>query len=91
MYEENEIILKIREVAKEFGVTKLILFGSSLESFDDANDIDLACDGLYDKRFFSFGVKLEEILMKRVDLIPIYPKDSFIEEIMKSGRIIYGV
>ncbi len=91
MKEETEIIEKIIEIAKEYGVTKLVLFGSAIESFNSANDIDLACDGLYDKRFFSFGAKLEEVLKKRVDLIPLNPHNSFIEEVLKSGRLIYGV
>ena len=91
MKEESEIILKIVEIAKEYGVTKLILFGSAIESFHGANDIDLACDGLNDKRFFSFGAKLEDTLNKKVDLIPLSPRNSFIDEIIKSGRIIYGI
>jgi len=53
MNDESEIISKIIEIAKDYSVTKLILFGSSIDSFHGANDIDLACDGLYDKRFFS--------------------------------------
>jgi predicted nucleotidyltransferase len=89
MNEEQEIISKIIEIAKEFGVTKLILFGSATQSFKVARDIDLACDGLYDKRFFSFGAKLEDVLKKSVDLIPLNPRNSFIDEIVNTGKLIY--
>lgn len=85
----EELINKIIELAKEYNITKLIQFGSSLESFDTSNDIDFACDGLYDKRFFRFGALLEKILNKQVDLIPMQPSTSFIEYIAQQGRIIY--
>jgi hypothetical protein len=85
----EEIKNNIIELAKQFNVTKLIQFGSSLDSFETCNDIDFACDGLYDKNFFTFGVKLEKLLNKQIDLIPLLPKTPFIEYIQKNGKILY--
>ncbi len=85
----DEMLKKIIELAKQFKVTKLIQFGSSLESFENANDIDFACDGLYDKRFFRFGASLEKLLKKQIDLIPLQPGSPFIDYIQKQGRILY--
>jgi predicted nucleotidyltransferase len=33
-------------IAKMYGATRLILFGSALEAPDQARDLDLACDGV---------------------------------------------
>jgi hypothetical protein len=85
----EEILNKIIGLAKIYNVTKLIQFGSSLESFDNCNDYDFACDGLYDKNFFKFGDSLEKLLNKSVDLIPLQPINSFIESILKTGKVIY--
>jgi predicted nucleotidyltransferase len=37
---------KIVSLAKAYGATRVILFGSSLESPQKANDLDIACDGV---------------------------------------------
>jgi len=86
---DNELIAKIIELSKEYNVSKLILFGSSLDSFIDSNDVDLACDGLYGKNFFRFGSSLEKLLKKPVDLIPLQPSNDFISYIQTNGRILY--
>jgi len=85
----EDILIQIIELAKQFHVTKLIQFGSSLESFENCNDFDFACDGLYDKRFFRFGAGLERLLKKQVDLIPLQPSNAFVEYISKNGKILY--
>ncbi|MCX7736373.1 MAG: hypothetical protein N2319_06635 [Candidatus Kapabacteria bacterium] len=85
----EELKNKIIELAKEFKVTKLILFGSSLDSFEKSEDVDLVCDGLYDVNFFKFGLMLERILNKPVDLLPFQPLNSLVEHIVKNGLVIY--
>ncbi len=72
----EELKNKIVELAEEFKVTKLILFGSSIDSFEWSEDVDLVCDGLYDVNFFKFGLMLERILNKPVDLVPLQPFNS---------------
>lgn len=84
---ENQLN-KIIELAKEYKVTKLIQFGSSLNS-ENFNDFDFACDGIYDKNFFKFGANLEKTLDKPVDLIPLKPSSIFTEYISKNGKLIY--
>jgi len=85
----EELLNKLIELAKQYKVTKLVQFGSSLSSFDNCKDIDFACDGLYDKNFFRFGASLEELFNKPVDLIPLKPSDRFIESILKQGVVLY--
>ncbi len=77
------------ELAKRYRVTKLIQFGSSLNSFEESEDIDLACDGINDKRFFRFGANLEQLFNKPVDLIPLKPESKFTDYINKNGRVLY--
>lgn len=85
----EDIKNKIIELAKQYQVTKLIQFGSSLDSLDDCMDVDFACDGLYNKNFFRFGAKLEQLLNKQVDLIPLQPSNDFTDYISTNGRVIY--
>jgi len=85
---DEDILNKIIELAKRYNVSKLVQFGSSLDSYD-SRDVDLACDGLYDKRFFRFGSELEELIKKPVDLVPLQPADKFTEYITKHGKVIY--
>ena len=85
----EDILNRIIELAKKYHVTKLIQFGSSLDSFENCNDVDFAYEGVYDKGFFRFGADLEKILIKPVDLIPMQPSSKFIEHIIKEGKVLY--
>ena len=77
------------EIARAFGVTKLILFGSALESPETAADVDVACEGLDGWDLFRFGAKLEEALGTSVDVIPLRPGDRFSQYIAQRGRVLY--
>jgi uncharacterized protein len=77
------------EIARAFGVTKLILFGSALESPETAADVDVACEGLDGWDLFRFGAKLEEALGTSVDVIPLRPDDRFSQYIAQRGRVLY--
>lgn len=85
----EELLNKLIELAKQFKVTKLVQFGSSVQSFEKCYDIDFACDGLYDNNFFQFGISLEKLFNKPVDLVPLEPADKFIELILKQGLVLY--
>ncbi|HPI21276.1 MAG TPA: hypothetical protein PKY56_12990 [Candidatus Kapabacteria bacterium] len=77
------------DIAKEFNLKKLVLFGSSIESLDKARDVDLACEGITGKQFLRLGIRLENVFNKPVDLVMIEEKSSFINEILKEGVLIY--
>jgi len=78
-------------IAKEFGIGKLYLFGSSLyKSPAQANDYDFAVAGIAPANFFSFYGKLLMSLSKNVDLIDLSDrKGKFINLILKEGKIVY--
>jgi predicted nucleotidyltransferase len=77
-------------LAKEFGIKKLILFGSAMDNPEKARDLDLACDGLAGWKIFEFGAKVEEELHILVDIVPLNPTTRFTEYIEKKGKIIYA-
>lgn len=76
-------------IAKEFGVARLILFGSALEFPATACDIDLACEGVEGWRLFEMGARMEEELSVNVDLIPLVPEERFSQYIARKGEVIY--
>ena len=77
------------EIARAFGVTKLVLFGSAAESPSTARDVDLACEGLSGWDLYRLGAKLEEELGQRVDVIALTPGDEFSDYILEKGRTVY--
>lgn len=83
---EKDIILRC---AKKYNVSSILLFGSSIETEKDANDIDLAVRGLEPKLFFKFYAELVKHLPKPVDLVDLSQKSLFNELIEETGVRIY--
>lgn len=77
------------ELAKEFGATKLLLFGSALTNPQKANDLDLGIEGIEPSKFFLFGGTLENIINKTVDIVPLEIDSEFVKYIKKYGKLIY--
>lgn len=84
----QEKINRIIEVAKSFGATRLILFGSAATNPTQAKDIDLACDGVSGWDFYKLGAKLEEELEASLDLVPLTPPNRFTRLIEKQGIVL---
>lgn len=88
----NEIL----NVIKEFGVNKIILFGSRARGdFKDTSDIDIAIEFLTDDKdnFIKIQTKLEELnTLYKFDIVDFRSiKDSkFKNEILKDGIVIYN-
>lgn len=85
----QEQINKAIELAKEFGATRLLLFGSALTDPENANDLDIGVEGIEPSKFFLFGGTLENILLISVDIVPLELKSRFVEHIIKYGKFIY--
>ena len=77
--------------ARQFGVRRLILFGSALDAPETARDVDLACEGVEGWDVFRLGARLEEELGVNVDLVPLTPDDRFSQSVVRRGRVIYEV
>ena len=88
MHVTPDHIAHIIQRAKDYGARRLILFGSALETPEDANDIDLAADipGL---EVFSFADDLERELHCTIDIVPLGgDSDShpFVEYVLRKGK-----
>ena len=80
---------KILEIAKAYGVKKVLLFGSSVSSDSDAHDIDLAVDGICPNDFYSFYGDLIFSLSKPVDVVDMADNSKFIRMINREGVTLY--
>ena len=81
-------IEKIITLAKIYGVTRLILFGSAAETPSEAKDIDLACDGVNGWKLYELAARLEDELKTPLDIVPLSPPSRFTRYIEKKGKIL---
>ncbi|MEI6209783.1 MAG: hypothetical protein WCP20_23610 [Desulfuromonadales bacterium] len=77
---------KITVLAKSYGATRLILFGSAQDNPEAANDIDLACDGVSGWKLYELAAKIEEEINASLDLVPLTPPTRFTQMIERRGR-----
>jgi len=76
------------DLAKDYGATRLILFGSALTAPEQARDLDLACDGVTGWKLYELGARLEEELNLPLDLIPLTPPSRFTRLIEQQGKVL---
>ena len=84
----NIQIKKIVAVAKAYGATRLILFGSALETPGKARDIDLACDGVPGWKLYELAARLEEDIKTNLDIVPLTPSTKFTKLIEQKGKAL---
>ena len=84
---EKEII---RRCARQYNASVVLLFGSSIEEGQEAEDIDLAVKGVEQRSFFKFYGQLVRLLSRPVDLIDLTQKSLFNDMVEESGVRIYG-
>ena len=75
-------------LAKAFGATRLILFGSAAGNPEQARDLDLACDGVPGWKLYELGAHLEEELQLPLDLVSLSPPNRFTRLIERRGKIL---
>ncbi|MBN1906463.1 MAG: hypothetical protein JW927_15340 [Deltaproteobacteria bacterium] len=56
----------IETIARKYRVSRLLLFGSSLQDTSENRDIDIAVEGINDKDFYAFYGELIYSLTKPV-------------------------
>jgi predicted nucleotidyltransferase len=84
---EKEVILSC---ARKYGVSSILLFGSSVETGREPADIDLAVRGIDKRLFFKFYGELVKNLDKPVDLVDISRKSLFNDIVEETGVKLYG-
>jgi predicted nucleotidyltransferase len=81
-------IQKAIALAKTYGATRLLLFGSALEKPEQARDLDLACDGVTGWKLYELGARLEEELGIPLDIIPLSPPSRFTRLIESKAKVL---
>ena len=84
--DKNTII----NLANKYKLSRLLLFGSSVDANREANDIDLAVEGLAESLFFKFYSELIFNLSKPVDLVDIGKESRFKDMIVEESISLYG-
>ena len=80
----------ITDIARRYDAREVLLFGSSADPSREANDIDLAVEGIAPERFFSFYGDLLFALSKPVDLIDLSNNTKFNRLVCREGIRLYG-
>ncbi len=78
-------------IARAHGATRLILFGSALETPEAARDLDLAVEGVPGWSFFGLAAELEAALPVPVDVIPLdqVSQNHFTRSVRQRGRVLF--
>lgn len=81
-------IERIIALAKAYGATRLILFGSAAEKPEDARDIDIACDGVPGWKLYELAARLEDELGTLLDIVSLSPPTPFTKHIETKGKVL---
>jgi predicted nucleotidyltransferase len=81
-------IERAEALARQFGATRLVLFGSALEDPAHARDLDLACDGVPGWKLFELAARIEEEIRAPLDLVPLRPMTRFTRHILAHGKAL---
>lgn len=86
----DELITAVN-ILKNEGAKKVILFGSlAKKKFRVQSDIDLACEGVEDRKFFRVFGKLLLHVKRPLDLIDMNDADEFFaSRVKEEGIILY--
>ena len=84
----QEQLDRVIALAKAYGATGLILFGSAAATQERARDLDLACDGFGGWKLYELGAQLEEELQMPLDLVPLSPPTRFTRLIERQGKVL---
>jgi len=80
----------IISLATRYRAKRVLLFGSSADPDRQANDIDLAVEGIRPADFFRFYGDLIFSLSKPVDLVDLSTDSKFTHLIRRDGVLLYG-
>ncbi|OGJ85597.1 MAG: hypothetical protein A2268_16470 [Candidatus Raymondbacteria bacterium RifOxyA12_full_50_37] len=77
------------EVAKKYGIRKLMLFGSANDDMNHARDIDLLCYGLSEIDVLRMSGEIENRTGILVDAIPADQETPFVRMNVVRGKVLY--
>ncbi|MBU9739523.1 nucleotidyltransferase family protein [Diplocloster agilis] len=88
---KQQVIEEIRKLAQEYGIRKIILFGSRARGdFRETSDIDLAVSG-GDFERFALDVNEETSTLLKYDIVNLDRdiQQELQDSIRKDGRVLY--
>jgi predicted nucleotidyltransferase len=85
----DERMRRAVEALKEFGARRVLLFGSFLTDPENANDVDLAVEGIPLNRIIDASVALHDILEVQADLVSREENPKFFDFVARYGRFLY--
>lgn len=88
MHADSHVIETIVTLGREYGATRLIIFGSYAENPAEAYDLDLACDGIQGWKLYEFAGRLENELHMLLDIVPLNPSTTFTTHIEREGKVL---
>ncbi|HQL64078.1 MAG TPA: nucleotidyltransferase domain-containing protein [bacterium] len=80
----------IRDLARKYRASRVLLFGSALSAEAESRDIDIAVEGIAAADFFAFYGELICSLSKPVDVVDLSQQNKFIELVLKEGVSLYA-
>lgn len=83
----QEHIDTAKAIARRYGATRMVIFGSAVDDPEHARDLDLAIDGVEGWTIWELAGKIERALDIPVDVIPLDPS-PFTELVEKYGKEI---
>jgi len=85
-----ERVLTAVNIAFAEGASKVLLFGSSIESPEEANDIDLGIEGIEGTSTLTeLGKKIQNAVKKPVDIVDLSMNNDFVHVITTYYKSIY--
>ena len=85
---DQQHIQRAIALAKAYGATRLVLFGSAATEPGQARDLDLACDGVHGWKLYELGARIEEELGVPLDLVSLSPPSRFTRLIERRGKTL---
>jgi predicted nucleotidyltransferase len=89
MISEQDIAV-IRRTSFEYGLKRVLLFGSAARPDAKPRDIDIAVEGLDPRRFFEFYGDLLFALSLPVDVFDLSQSGRFADLVRREGVSVYG-
>jgi predicted nucleotidyltransferase len=77
-------------VAKRYGATRVLLFGSAKDDPANARDIDLVCEGVADRSFVRMGAEMDRAAGVPVDVVDAADDTPFSRYVAGKGRLLHA-
>ena len=77
------------QIARAYGATRVVLFGSALDRPEQARDLDLAVAGVEGWDFYGLGARLDRALGIEVDLVALDPPTESSRIVERWGKVLF--